>query len=80
MSGSRVNDRLNQLKRQASLWCDQNIPSSFSEETNGYGAAWEDKFAELIIRECMQVSMKSVGLDAEYESWYLIQQHFGIKT
>ena len=35
-------------------------------------------FAIAIIQECMQVSMDSVGLDAEYEAWYLIGQHFGV--
>lgn len=39
-----------------------------------------DRFAELIIQECMQVSMDSVGLDAEYEAWYLIGQHFGVNN
>jgi hypothetical protein len=38
-----------------------------------------EKFAELIIRECMEVARKADGLDAEYEAWYLIKEHFGIK-
>lgn len=36
------------------------------------------QFAELIVRECMQVSMKAVEMDAEYEAWYLIKQHVGV--
>lgn len=54
-----------------------------------YGLYWDDdsnkegvdleRFAKLIIQECMQVSMDSVGLDAEYEAWYLIGQHFGVE-
>ena len=36
-------------------------------------------FIELIVKECMQVSMKAVGMDAEYEAWYLIKQHFGVE-
>jgi hypothetical protein len=38
-----------------------------------------EKFAELIVRECMKVSMKSVGPDAEHEAWYLIKEHFGVE-
>ena len=49
---SKMNERIKLLKHQASLWCDENIPEQFNEETNGYGSAWEDKFAELIVREC----------------------------
>ena len=48
-----MNERIRELKHQASLWCDENIPDQYSEETNGYGSAWEDKFAELIVRECI---------------------------
>jgi hypothetical protein len=43
-----MNEQIKQLKHQASLWCDENIPEQYSEETNGYGLAWEYKFAELI--------------------------------
>ena len=48
-----MNERIKELKHQASLWCDRNIPEQYSEETNSYGSAWEDKFAELIIKECL---------------------------
>ena len=47
-----MNERIRELKHLASVWCDENIPEQYSEETNGYGKAWEDKFAELIVREC----------------------------
>lgn len=47
-----MNIRIQELKNRASVWCDENIPEQFSEETNGYGAAWENKFAELIINAC----------------------------
>lgn len=36
-------------------------------------------FAKLLLRECMAVSRKADGLDAEYEAWYLIKEHFGIE-
>ena len=38
-----------------------------------------NRFAELIVRECMTVARKADGLDAEYEAWYLIKQHFGVE-
>ena len=74
-----MNERIRELKHLASVWCDENIPEQYSEETNGYGKAWEDKFAELIVQECMTVARKADGLDAEYEAWYLIKQHFGVE-
>ena len=48
-----MNERIRKLKHQASVWCDENIPDQYSEETNGYGSAWADKFAELIVAECI---------------------------
>jgi biotin-(acetyl-CoA carboxylase) ligase len=50
-----MNQRIRELKHLASVWCDENIPEQYSEETNGYGKAWEDKFAELIVRECSSI-------------------------
>ena len=74
-----MNERIRLLKHQASLWCDENIPEQFSEETNGYGRAWEDKFAELIVQECAHI-----GYDASYYECALnvsnrIKQHFGVE-
>jgi hypothetical protein len=48
-----MNERIKLLKHQASVWCHENIPEQFSEETNGYGSAWEEKFTELIVKECV---------------------------
>jgi hypothetical protein len=37
-----------------------------------------EKFAELIVQECIRVARDADGLDATHEAWYLIEQHFGI--
>ena len=66
-----MSNRINELKTLASLWCDENVPDQFSEETNGYGGAWEDKFAELIVRECMNQCFTEDG--------ERIRKHFGIE-
>ena len=64
-----MNERIRELKHQASLWCDENIPDQYSEETKGYGSAWEDKFAELSVRECadicMEMAAKCAGLPGD---------------
>ena len=47
------------------------------------GCDWQreyDKiFAELIVQECMTVARGADGLDATYEAWYLIKEHFGVE-
>ena len=55
-----MNERIKQLKHQASVWCDKNIPEQFSEETNGYGSAWEEKFAALVEAQERDAIMKSI--------------------
>jgi hypothetical protein len=37
------------------------------------------KFAELIVRECVKVAMKAVSDDEPKEAWYLIKEHFGVE-
>ncbi len=74
-----MKERIRQLKLQASLWCDANIPEQFSEETMGYGTAWEDKFAELIVQECANVNYNSPFQDGEFHARELLE-HFGVKS
>lgn len=67
-------ERIKQLKHQASLWCDMNIPDQFGEY--GYGEAWEDKFAELIVRDCRDMFV------VNSPSWNLLNEkleHFGVE-
>ena len=76
-----------QLAHQASFWCDQNIPQQFSEEIMGYGEAWEEKFAELIVQETlmqMAIQMNKFGDDqsnnpAWYKSEEAVKKHFGVE-
>ena len=77
-----MNERIKLLKHQASVWCDENIPEQFSEETNGYGSAWDEKFAQLIVRECIQtIQNESMNSNDEWEyglrmAQGAIQEHF----
>ena len=85
----KINERIKLLKHQASQWCDENIPEQFSEETNGYGSAWEDKFAELIVRECVDIVSKVPNGYRDYRNQIedamradclqAIQEHFGVE-
>ena len=76
-----MNERIKQLKHQASLWCDINVPEQFSEY--GYGEVWEDKFAELIVRECIrEIGYKSVELlDIDFYPHYQerLKKYFGVE-
>ena len=66
-----MNERIKKLKEQATsyTWNGNDVTEELDEQ----------KFAELIVGECMTVARKADGLDAEYEAWYLIKQHFGVE-
>ena len=66
------NERIEHITKQVDEYFDD-LSIEFSRE------AWQAKFAELIVRECMTIARKADGLDAEYEAWYLIKQHFGVE-
>jgi hypothetical protein len=75
-----MNERIKELKHQASLWCDMNIPEQFSEEINGYGSAWDDKFAELIVGECVVMTKGyEYALGRKDELSKTMREHFGVE-
>ena len=48
-----MNERIKDLAIKTDIWCDENIFNSYA-----YNAAWEEKFAELIISECIDTVNK----------------------
>lgn len=80
-----MNERIRELKNLASFWCDENIPEQYSEEINGYGIVWEEKFAELIARKCMIISEESEKVSDEWRCkdgkhiMWKIKEHFGVE-
>lgn len=46
-----MNDRIFELGKQATIWCCDNLNPDTPRED--WDAAWEQKFAELIIQECI---------------------------
>jgi len=63
-----MNERIKLLAEQAEL----NATLLFNKDKL-------EKFAELIVRECVKVAMRSVSDDEPKEAWYLIQEHFGVE-
>jgi hypothetical protein len=72
-----MNERILELYKQAQVPDTAIDPSNnMPYETTRFSA---DKFAELIVRECMTVARGADGLDATHEAWYLIKEHFGVE-
>jgi hypothetical protein len=48
-----MNEQLIRIAVEADAWCDQHHP-----DDECYNLKWEEKFAELIVRECAQIAMQ----------------------
>ena len=69
-----MNERIRELINEATSFKEGLIEGKYDIEVFD-----KEKFAELIVKECMTVARKADGLDAEYEAWYLIKEHFGVE-
>lgn len=69
-----MNERIQALADEAEDYAD-----SIVDQGGEFHPAYTRKLAELIVKECMRVSTKAAGIDAEYEAWYLIKEHFGVE-
>lgn len=71
-----MNQLIEKLAEQAKLMAEEDINKQISY--NAELKAFAEKFAELIVGECITVARGADGLDATHEAWYLIEQHFGV--
>ncbi len=69
-----MNERIRKLAVETDVWCDQNWAGH-----EFYNIRWEEKFAELIVRECIDI----VGVGGEFASRpklvEKLQEHFGVE-
>lgn len=80
-----MNHKYVKLAKQADVWCDfEHTGSDF------YDLFWEEKFAELIVRECMELCRKQSLHYADINNQgsassaadvcrIIIKQHFGVE-
>lgn len=67
--GSKMNQRIKSLIDQAIVW---------EGMENGY-VFDKEKFAELIVRECMKLNSKELSITAIERLLPLYREHFGVK-
>jgi hypothetical protein len=48
-----VNKQIDKLVIATDAWCDQNLPSNWTDDVDKYLPVWNEKFAELIVQECI---------------------------
>ena len=79
-----MNERIRDLKEQALCWAVETLdPDALND--NEWGVAIDEKFAELIVRECVQVCAdRGTHHDGLYSAWAddcskRIGKHFGVE-
>ena len=73
-----MNERIEKLFGQA---LDQAVPETWTMLTPAQLSKLKDKFAELIVRECMKAAdegMAQVTMKVEWPSYH-IKKHFGVE-
>lgn len=80
-----MNERIKKFAEQARLYASEQYPGSFVKYDPKWFEIYDAKFAELIIRECLdQIHVADVG-DLKAKSYYLdkvaehIEKHFGVE-
>ena len=74
-----MNERIKELSKQAWEWAEQ---QEYKDATQEFSDILEQKFAELIIRECMSVAdlpKNPTGQWDHLESSEVIAKHFGVE-
>ena len=71
-----MNERIKELERQAEKFV-MGIPASL--DINEYTSVFNEKFAELIVRECAEVVKWTPSMFPNDEYVKNIKQHFGVE-
>lgn len=71
-----MNERIRDLKEQALIWAIETLdPDALND--NEWGVAIDEKFAELLIRECAKVADTVEAWDIAPSG--VIEKHFGVE-
>jgi hypothetical protein len=69
-----MNENIKKLIEQTDIYCDQHwLGNPF------YEVKWEEKFAELIVKECAGLVEDYYDEDTKYLAGHIIRKHFGVK-
>jgi len=72
-----MNERIEKISEQARQYADSMYPSGL--DIGKWGPAYHEKFAELIVRECAEVSKNYAGGSMPLSIALAIKKHFGVE-
>jgi hypothetical protein len=72
-----MTERIKELVTATDAWCDQNFPPDWTERVDEFLPLWNEKFAELIIKECADIA--TINQYQSYTPGHYVLKHFGVK-
>jgi hypothetical protein len=81
-----MTERIKELVTATDAWCDQNFPPDWTERVDEFLPLWNEKFAELIVRECanhcdllLDHKISSEWSRGTHDCSRAIKKHFGVE-
>lgn len=65
-----MKNRIQHIAEQTDIWCDQNYPNS-----EFYGVHWEERFAKLLLEECMKEVVDEVQYISSWDRAKALELH-----
>ena len=72
-----MNERIKELAEQAEIYAGELIDEG--ADYNQYPRYYTEKFAELIVEECMKLNSKELSITAIERLLPLYEEHFGVE-
>jgi hypothetical protein len=74
-----MNERIRELAEQARKYADENRPGSFVKYDPEWFVLYNEKFAELIVKECIKINNQELAFNAFERLLNRYQEHFSIE-
>ena len=77
-----MNERIRELAEQADKWSAEEYHQLFlANESPDRQKFFNEKFAELIVKECAELNFRELGLSgsSSFDVSRMIKQHFGVE-
>jgi len=74
-----MNERIRQLAEQARKYAEENRPGSFVKYDPEWFVLYNEKFAELIVKETMQVVANNLPQNTYLDVADAVIEHFGVE-
>ena len=73
-----MNEQIEKFSEQARQYADSMYPSGL--DLAKWGPAYQEKFAELIVKECAEIALTEAQSNGNFDTFNKIVKHFGVEV